>query len=99
MRARASGRVVVENDRVVVTEWRIAPGAETGWHVHGRDYVVVYLTDAEHTVETAHGTARVSMQRGCSYFRERGVSHNVVNSGEAEIVLVETELQPAADRG
>ena len=33
--------VQVDNERVRITEWRFAPGAETGEHVHGMDYVVV----------------------------------------------------------
>lgn len=33
--------VQVDNDRVRVTEWRFAPGAETGEHIHEMDYVVV----------------------------------------------------------
>ena len=35
--------VQVDNERVRVTEWRFAPGAETGEHVHEMDYVVVPL--------------------------------------------------------
>jgi hypothetical protein len=29
---------------VKVTRWDFAPGAETGWHRHGMDYVVTTLT-------------------------------------------------------
>ena len=42
-RIPAKATVQVDNDRVVVTEWRFAPGAETTWHRHGYDYVVVPL--------------------------------------------------------
>jgi hypothetical protein len=35
----------VENGEVLVTEWRVAAGAETGWHRHEYDYVVVPLID------------------------------------------------------
>jgi quercetin dioxygenase-like cupin family protein len=38
---KATSLVQVQNDRVIVTEWRFAPGAETGHHVHPHDYVVV----------------------------------------------------------
>ena len=38
----------LENDRFIVTEWRFAPGANTGWHRHAWDYVVVPMTG--HTV-------------------------------------------------
>ncbi|HCG30209.1 MAG TPA: cupin, partial [Chloroflexi bacterium] len=34
----------IENERVIVTEWRFAPGAHTGWHRHEYDYVVVPMT-------------------------------------------------------
>jgi quercetin dioxygenase-like cupin family protein len=40
----ATATIQVENDRVIVTEWCFAPGAETGYHVHAHDYVVVPLT-------------------------------------------------------
>ena len=35
--------VQVDNERVRVTEWRFASGAETGEHIHQMDYVVVPL--------------------------------------------------------
>ena len=33
--------VFIDNDRTRVTEWRFAPGAETGQHRHEYDYVIV----------------------------------------------------------
>ena len=47
--------VQVDNERVRVTEWRFAPGAETGEHVHQMDYVVVPLGDGR---LSAHGFQR-----------------------------------------
>jgi len=94
-RPLATSRTLEDNHRVVITEWRFAPGAETGWHRHAMDYVVVYLTAASHTVETAQGTTAVELEAGKSYFRAAGVEHNVINAGSEEIVLVETELKPA----
>ena len=41
---KAIPTVQIDNDRVIVTEWRFAPGADTGHHVHGHDYVVVPMT-------------------------------------------------------
>jgi hypothetical protein len=37
----ASATVFIENDKVIVTEWRMATGTNTGWHRHGHDYVAV----------------------------------------------------------
>ena len=46
----------VENDRFIVTEWRFAPGAHTGWHRHAFDYVVVPMTTGRLTLESAERT-------------------------------------------
>ena len=43
-RPPAKPTVQVDNERVKVTEWRFSPGADTGWHRHGYDYVVVPMT-------------------------------------------------------
>ena len=46
-RPLAKPTVQVENDRVIVTEWRFPPGGHTGWHKHMHDYVVVPVTTGE----------------------------------------------------
>jgi quercetin dioxygenase-like cupin family protein len=49
---KAVPAVQIENERVIVTEWTFAPGAETGQHVHAFDYVVVPLTSGTlHLIE------------------------------------------------
>ena len=45
MREKAKPTVQIDNDKVKVTRWDFLPGAETGWHRHEMDYVVVPLTD------------------------------------------------------
>ena len=45
----------IETDRVRVTEWRLPPGDQTGYHKHEYDYVVVPLTGGELTIEDAGG--------------------------------------------
>lgn len=35
---KATADPQVETDRVIVTEWRFAPGAETGHHVHAYEF-------------------------------------------------------------
>jgi quercetin dioxygenase-like cupin family protein len=85
----------LENDRVIVTEWRFAPDAETGWHRHGYDYVVCPTTDGSLLLETSEGDVEVELKLGQSYFRNEGVEHNVINRGARELVFVEIELKPA----
>ena len=84
----------LENERVIVTEWRFAPGAETGWHRHGYDYVVVPLLDGQLLLETASGDITAALQLGQSYVRPVGIEHNVINANAYEFAFIEIELKP-----
>lgn len=92
-RARAHSKKLEENERVIVTEWRLAPGAETGWHRHQYDYVVVCLTAGKLLAETSKGNVETELRFGQAYARPVGVEHNIVNSGDAEFVFVEVEIK------
>ena len=92
-RPQAVGTPLIENDRVKVTEWRFASGAETGWHVHGYDYVVVPQTDGTLLLETKQGDSRAQLKVGQPYFRNAGVEHNVVNANAYEFVFIEVEIK------
>jgi quercetin dioxygenase-like cupin family protein len=92
-RAKATSKLLQETERVIVTEWRLAPGAETGWHRHAYDYVVVCLTAGRLVAETSTGNIETELQFGQAYTRPVGVEHNIVNAGEKEFVFVEVELK------
>ncbi len=92
-RPQAVPTVQIDNERVKVTEWRFAPGAETGWHRHGMDYVVVPMTTGALLLETQEGEVRAPLVAGASYTRLAGVEHNVVNANEHEFVFVEVEVK------
>jgi len=85
----------VENERVIVTEWRFAPGAETGWHRHGYDYVVVPLLTGKLQLEDGKDSHIADLIAGRSYARPVGVEHNVINANDFEFAFVEIELKPA----
>jgi beta-alanine degradation protein BauB len=86
--------VQVDNERVRVTEWRFAPGAETGEHVHQMDYVVVPLGDGRlKLVSPAGEESFADLKRGVSYARKAGVHHNVINANDFEYAFVEIELK------
>ncbi len=78
---------------MLITEWRLFPGAETGWHRHAHDYVVVCLTAGQLLAETATGNVVTDLQFGQTYARPAGDEHKIVNSGEAEFVFIEIELK------
>jgi len=89
---KATPTVQVRNDRVLVTEWRFAPGAQTGHHVHAHDYVVVPITAGILRLDEPGATRDVRLEAGASYARPAGVSHNVINPNDHEFRFVEIEL-------
>jgi quercetin dioxygenase-like cupin family protein len=90
-RTAAVATLQVSNKHFIVTEWRFAPGAETGWHTHGHNYVVVPQTNGELLLETPEGQNTVALVAGQSYARTIGVQHNVINPTQHEVVFVEIE--------
>ena len=93
-RPQAVPELQVDNARVRVTRWSFAPGAETGWHRHAMDYVVVPVADGVLLIESAAGRQRFELATGKSYARPAGVEHNVVNDSGHAIAFVEIELKP-----
>ena len=83
----------IENDRVIVTEYRFAEHDNTGWHRHAHDYVVVPLLDGQLKLVTSTGESIAEMKRGVPYFRKAGVEHDVVNATEGNYAFIEIELK------
>lgn len=91
---QAIATVQVDNDHVRVTEWRFAPGAETGEHIHAMDYVIVPCTTGRLAIVSPDGRQTIAeLKQGGSYFRQAGVHHNVVNANDFEFAFVEIELK------
>jgi quercetin dioxygenase-like cupin family protein len=96
-RPAAIPTVQIDNARLLVTEWRFAPGAATGWHRHGNDYVVVPMTTGRLLLEESGGASRhAQLTAGVSYSRETGVEHNVINENDTEFVFIEIGLKEPA---
>jgi rhodanese-related sulfurtransferase len=83
----------IENERVIVTEWRFTPGASTGWHVHAHDYVIVPLMDGRLRLATKQGETTVEMRKGEPYYRSAGVEHDVINASDGDYAFMEVELK------
>jgi beta-alanine degradation protein BauB len=90
---KAVPTIQVDNERARVVEWRFAPGAETGHHVHAYDYVVVPLTSGTLRLEEPQGVREAHLQAGVSYMRGAGVAHNVINANDFEFRFIEIELK------
>lgn len=90
----AQSDVQQDTPEVRVTEWRLAPGAATGHHTHGMDYVIVPVTTSVMTIVAPDGTRSESqITAGKSYFRKAGVEHDVLNETDKEIVFLEVEIK------
>lgn len=94
MRATATPHVHIDDDRFRVTEWRFAPGAETGWHRHGHDYVIVPLCDGRLVLDLPGGnSAEARLTQGLPYSRREGVEHNVINGSDSTpMAFLEVEV-------
>ena len=92
-RPQAVATVKINEPHVRVTEWRFPPDAETGWHVHGHDYVVVPMMDGALLLEEPGGVSHtVPMTAHAPYARLSGVEHNVVNASGHEYAFLEVEM-------
>lgn len=91
-RQQAEAVVHVDEPHVRVTEYRFQPGAETGWHRHTADYVVVPLLDGDLLLEEPGGGSRTAcLKRHAPYARCEGVQHNVVNANTYPYSFIEVE--------
>ena len=90
----AKSNVTVDNQRARVTEWIFEIGGETGKHVHEYDYIVVPMMDGELKIMNEDGSTEVSkLVKGDSYFRNKGVNHNVFNNNQYQFSFVEIEIK------
>ena len=93
MAGTAKAIVHIDNDRVIVTEYRFGPNDNTGWHRHGHDYVVVPLMDGKVKLVTKEGEGFAEMKKGSPYFRKEGVEHDVINANDGEYAFIEIEIR------
>ena len=93
MAGTAKSTVFIDNERVIVTEWRFKKGDNTGWHRHAHDYVIVPLMDGRLKLVTRDGENFAEMKKGVPYFRQEGVEHDVINATDGEYAFIEVELK------
>lgn len=93
----AQGTVLIENERVRVTEWRFFKrGDNTGWHRHAYDYLVIPMFDGRLEIDLPEGEAMVAeLRTGEPYWRDMGVVHDVKSGNDFECAFIEVELKEA----
>ena len=93
-RKKAKANIQIDNERVRVTEYSFNKNEETGFHVHQWDYVVIPQTDGLLLLINDNGIdTTATLVKGQPYFREAGVSHNVINNGKEKLVFIEIEIK------
>ena len=93
-RKQAKANFQIDNERIRVTEYSFNNNEETGFHVHQCDYIVVPQTNGQLLLIDEKGVeTNATLLKGQSYYRQAGVSHNVINNGDAELVFIEIEIK------
>tara|TARA_B100000902_G_C26732459_1_gene632039 strand:+ start:270 stop:557 length:288 start_codon:yes stop_codon:yes gene_type:complete len=93
-REKAKPTIQIEDKQVKVTRWDFPPGAETGWHTHKMNYIVVPLTEGILNAELPNGsTIANKLTVGASYARPAGVNHNIINGNNEPYSFIEIELK------
>jgi quercetin dioxygenase-like cupin family protein len=91
MSGEARAAVQVDDGRIRVVRYDMAPGDRIPWHRHEHDYLVVPLTDGEFQVVGHDGTVVQQARAGESYRRTAGAEHELVN-GEHPYAFIEIEF-------
>jgi quercetin dioxygenase-like cupin family protein len=90
----SKSEIMIDNNVTRVTKWSFLPGEDTGQHIHHYDYVVVPIIDGKLKIIDKNGTETISeLIKGVSYFREKGVNHNVINFNDFPFSFVEIEFK------
>ena len=90
----AESKMMIDNKRTRVTRWSFKPGEETGQHIHEYDYVVVPMKDGELEIVNLDGSVSISkLIKGVSYFKEKGMNHNVKNNNDFSYSFIEIEIK------
>ena len=93
-RKQAKANVQIDSERIKVTEYSFNDNEETGFHVHLCDYIVVPQTNGQLLLIDDKGEeTTATLLKGQSYYRQAGVSHNVINNGVEKLVFIEIEIK------
>ena len=65
----AKSKVLIENDKTIVTEWSFDVGDSTGIHTHEYNYIVVPMLDGELKVIDKNNQEKISkLTKGGAYY-------------------------------
>ena len=89
----ANAKILIDNDKVKITEWSFDVGDSTGHHTHEHNYIVIPMLDGELKLLDNDNKETISkLTKGGAYYREKGVEHNVFNNNNFPYSFIEIEL-------
>ena len=89
----SSKKILIENDKIIVTECSFNAGDSTGNHIHKHNYIVIPMLDGELKIIDNKKNETISkLTKGGAYYREKGVEHNVFNNNSFPYSFIEVEL-------
>ncbi|MCL1126476.1 cupin domain-containing protein [Shewanella surugensis] len=91
-----SREVLLDNDTIEVIRLTYPPGSESGMHTHEYEYRAVYFVKGGKLLllsgKNDDQRHVINIPDGKSLFLP-GVTHNVKNIGDTEVIIIETEIK------
>jgi quercetin dioxygenase-like cupin family protein len=85
-------KVLVDNDKVNVSEVTFAPGAVADWHSHPQ-HTVYAVTDVKMKVEIKGKEATTAELKAGQAIWSPGVTHRTTNVGQTPFTIIVTEIK------
>ena len=83
-----------DDDRTRITQWVIAPGEQTGWHLHDFDYVTNQQSTGTLHLKYADGSEKtINYVPGTVQMNRAPIEHNATNIGDVDIRVLEIEYK------
>ena len=85
--------VLIDNDKVKVTEWSFEIGDSTGHHIHEYNYIVIPMLDGELKILEKNDIETISkLSKGGANYRDKREEHNVFNNNNSPYSFIVIEL-------
>jgi len=85
-------KVLFENEKVKVLDFKLKPGEETGMHSHP-NYLVYFFTDGKMQITLPDGESSESDVKAGDVRWSDAVTHNNLNTGKTESHAIVIELK------
>ena len=87
-----TAKVLLDNDKVNVTEYTFKPGSVADWHSHPANTAYL-VTDAKMKVEVKDKREAINEAKAGQVMWSPAVTHKVTNVGDKDFTVVLTELK------